>query len=279
MHNSNTYTLPPLPALCSNMQARAGYFVITLIFLSTMLSSSIAVGTSYRISHKENNEFWGIGTSIMQYQLESDDDFSNNIEGPALMLSFSRGAFRGSWAYEYGADFTTGPYQKSFDGGLNMDSIGFGINSQIHYLIGAQNLRAKGVKFVITGGGSASFLDGNSVGNNQNLSQNFNSTENDNLINSYEIRKADFSILIGPKVLFLKDARPMGNVPHLLKSRVEGYSIGLLGYIPIANYYEANQTILQKATDKNINVESVYEFSGSLTGFSVLLAFTTFISG
>lgn len=259
---------------------RAKFLALRGVLLGLTLSfSSESFATSYRISHKENNEFWGFGTSFMQYNLESDDNFNNDILGTAFQLSFSRGAFRGTWAYQYGLDFTTGPYQKSFDDGLNMDSVGFGINSQFHYLVGSPNIREDGVKFVLTGGGSVSFIDADSVGTNQNISVNYNSPENDGIVNSYSIRGASFSVMLGAQLLSLKTPRPLGNAPELLRTRVEGYAVGIIGYVPLANYYEAKQGILQQAEGQPLNVQSNFDFTGSLKGYSVLLSITTYISG
>ena len=95
-----------------------------------------------------------------------------------------------------------------FGENLEIDYLGYGISAIGDVVIGQEDFRSPGTVTSFTFGVSGAFTNGESVGNNKDLSTDFNSSENANLVNGYDLTLTSFNALLGFRLNWLKAARP-----------------------------------------------------------------------
>ena len=96
----------------------------------------------------------------------------------------------------------------------------------------------------------------------------------EDLIRNYSIHVTTFAVMPALFFAWLEPARPKGNTPDLLKTRMEG-TILMLGFsLPVVATYSANYD------KKPVGTKETTEFSerGQLKGYSMVLSYTALLS-
>ena len=227
---------------------------------------------------KTKNGVVSFSLTGVRYTLKADDD--NELVGNGLKASLGGGYIAKSWLVNVMLDVSLGPYEPARDGQLNVDFGGTGLT--IWWATSAQtlDLRSSEGSYGFALGASYADMVGRSVGRNRKETSNPNDPENSNLVDNYVMRATYFSVL--PSIFFawLKGARPTGNTPELLTTRIEGYVLTMGVSVPVMAKYQAHydkrQILGENDSGDASGSKRIFE-EGTLKGYSILLSFTSFL--
>ena len=201
------------------------------------------------------NTVWSMGLSAHQHILKSGD--GNHLLGPSGLVQLGWGYISDTWIGGTSLDFITGPYQSSKQQDLTVDFSGTGFSGYVGFSAENMNIRTYDGNYGFLLGISYSDTIGRSVG--RRVSETDGAT-----IDNWVMRVNNFSI--SPSIFFcwLEDARPAGNSPDLLTTRIEGYLLNIGVSAPIQTKYKLqyDENGLQKST------------RGNLKGYTVTVTFT-----
>lgn len=244
--------------------------------LLTLLSGS-CLATTYRVSHTLNDDFWIFGSSSHTHQLSGPKD--NEFDGTSFQISIGKGTVRDAWNLFTTIDIISGPFKPFFDGQLEIEFEGLGLSSYWHHTISGQTIRGQVPSINFALGINLNRINGSSIGQNNSLKSNYNAPENNGKINKYDLTLSTLNLMIGPTLSWVESARPRGNEPSLLKTRIEGYNVSLLFQIPLyASYSSETKKLSYNDSTRQITGQDSSE-SGSMSGWSFVVSLSTYISG
>lgn len=238
---------------------------------------AVASGTAYGAEPRRS--VWSVGVSGQRHSLKAGD--GNEILGNSGAFQLGYGFVAQSWFLNLSLDVLLGPYEPTREGQINVDYLGTGFTLWTGVSAQTLDLRSQAGGYGFALGVSYADAVGRAIGRNRD--------EDDpppsELIDDYVLRVTNFSLL--PAIFFswLKEARPRGNTPELLATRVEGYFLTLGMAMPIMVSYNARYSLRTKpapvatpaeAQEPAKGPQSVEE-KGRMRGYSVLVSLTAML--
>lgn len=214
---------------------------------------------------------WSIGVAGERHSLKAGD--GNELLGNAAEVQLGSGYLSQSWYLLGTLDILLGPYEPTRDRQLNVDYVGTGLTIWTGFSAQTMDLRSSEGGYGFALGLSYADMVGRAVGRNRKDSGERQADgqpleEDKGLIDTYAMRITNFSLL--PAIFFswLDPARPQGNSPELLATRVEGYLLTLGVAMPLQVSYQAKY--------ETFDGESHTE-TGQLRGYSIMASLTALL--
>ena len=203
---------------------------------------------------EDKGNVWSFGLTGMRHSLKAGD--GNELLGNSGAIQLGTGYISASWYSDVSLDILLGPYEPTREKQLNVDYVGTGLTAFAGFSAQTKNLRSAEGGYGFALGLSYADSVGRSVGRNRKEGR------SSDLIDNYSMRVTAFSLI--PAIFFswLREARPNGNTPELLETRVEGYFLTIGMAMPLLSSYSAKY-------DKR-DGEPVTE-KGQLRGYSLVI--------
>ncbi len=211
---------------------------------------------------------WSFGITGMRHSLKAGD--GNELLGNAGAIQLGTGWIANSWYSDVSLDILLGPYEPTRDKQLNVDYVGTGLTAFAGFSAQTKNLRSAEGGYGFALGLSYADTVGRSIGRNRKEGS------SSDLIDNYTMRVTNFSLI--PAIFFswLKEARPKGNTPELLETRVEGYFLTIGMAMPLLSSYSAkyDKRGSDEASSEEDSGDGVEEKDekGQLRGYSIMVA-------
>lgn len=207
---------------------------------------------------EDKGNVWSFGITGMRHSLKAGD--GNELLGNAGAIQIGTGWIANSWYSDVSLDILLGPYEPTREKQLNVDYVGTGLTAFAGFSAQTKNLRSAEGGYGFALGLSYADTVGRSVGRNRKEGSSAD------LLDNYTMRVTNFSLI--PAIFFswLKEARPKGNTPELLETRVEGYFLTIGMAMPVLSSYSAKYD--KREGDQ---VEEQND-KGQLRGYSILIA-------
>jgi hypothetical protein len=214
---------------------------------------------------------YSVGVQGEKHSLKAGD--GNELTGNSASVQLGTGYIADKWYTTVSLDIILGPYEPVRNRELNSDFVGTGLTWFSGISAQTQNLRSPEGGYGFALGLSYADIIGRTV---SGRSQDSRSGKKSETIDNYIMRVNKFSMM--PAVFFswLKDARPKGNSPELLTTRLEGYLLTIGVAIPLLTTYSAKYTVRDESQTE-LAPSREQKDSGQLRGYSVLLALTSFL--
>ena len=204
------------------------------------------------------NAVWSVGTTVERFALEGED--SNELTGTAGLLQFGGGFLGERFAFLGSANLILGPYEEVRSEDIKTDFGGTGFTAWTYYAVGMDLRHPKG---------SYGFCLGLDYTDMVGRSVSKSASKDDRVLDNYVIRSAIFSVIPGFFFAWLEPARPKGNTPELLATRIEGYVLTIAYSYPLIADYKVKYT----TAEPNGNNEQSFRSSGDLKGYAVIVGF------
>lgn len=208
------------------------------------------------------NNVWSFGVAGVDHELAEGD--GSNLTGGSVMVQLGRGYIGSNWFGQASVDIIAGPYQTPQRSKPKLDHSGTGFSTLWGYSFHETGIRREGGAFGMSLG--ASYAD--IVGRNTDVF-----TSSDEIIDQFVMRVSNFSMTPGLFYAWLQKARPDGNKPEYLVTRIEGYILNLGIQIPIL----ATQTTKYQSFTLDRSQETGESQSGRMKGYSILLNLTALL--
>jgi hypothetical protein len=207
---------------------------------------------------KPRDTVWSIGFQAGQLALKSGD--GNHLLGLSTAVQLGRGWIGRNWYGSLSLDIISGPYQSPKQQDLVVDFSGTGASAWFAYSAANRSLRTYEGNYGFLLGVTYQDVVGRSVG--RRVSQ-VGGVSVDNWV----MRVNNFSLYPAIFFCWLNEARPEGNTPELLKTRIEGYFLT----IGIATPLQATYSLSYEQNEKPIKTRGV------LKGYTIQIALSTLL--
>lgn len=204
-----------------------------------------------RDSEPKHNVF-SVGLIGLRHSLKSGD--GNEVLGNGGGVALGAGYIAKSWLFNGSFDILLGPYEPTRKERFDVDFYGTGATLWSGFSAQTLDLRSPA--------GGYGFGLGLSYADTVGRSAKLTGTTPD-----YVIRITNLSLTPGLFFTWLKQARPRGNTPELLTTRLEGEILSLGIAMPLLNSYSARY---ESATTPGRGVTQ----KGRLRGYSLTLSLT-----
>ena len=208
---------------------------------------------------------WSFGFTGAQNNLKANNN--NQVIGNSAAIQIGFGQIERDWLALVSADILQGPFQLTHDSQLQVDHSGFGFTAWTGLSAQKTNLRSQDGGYGFALGLNYTALTGQMIGRNR-LDSGLNTLADQQLIDSYTIHVSQLSIMPGIFFSWLTPARPMGNTPELLTTRIEGYLLVISAATPVLATYNTSYT---KGSAE------VTREHGSFSGYSILVNVTALL--
>ena len=205
---------------------------------------------------------WSFGITGSQENLKAAGN--HQLIGTSAAVQIGYGHIARDWLANFSVDILQGPYQPTYDSQLQVDHSGFGVTAWTGLSAQKTNIRSPEGGYGFALGLSYGALTGRMVGRNRRDDGQGNAADRQ-LIDSYTNHVSKLSIIPGLFFTWLDNARPAGNTPDLLMTRIEGLVLLIGAATPIIATYNTSYT---KGTNE------VVRDHGSLAGYSIILNLT-----
>ena len=225
-------------------------------FGSSFLAAEEAAKPVEETPIETRSTIWGLGLAVNQQARKSGD--GNHLLGISSMVQLSRGYIGSNWYASISLDIISGPYQSPKQQDLVVDFSGTGTTAIVAISAENQSLRTKQGNYGFLLGINYADVVGRSVGRRF-------TEEGGVTIDNWVMRVNDFSLYPAIFFCWLAEARPIGNTPELLQTRIEGYFLTIGFSTPLQSRYNLSYQengIAQRAR-------------GNLRGYSILVSFAT----
>ena len=218
---------------------------------------------------------WDVEMSGVLYRWHGDRD--NDVFGRGGILSFGYGqTIDSSWWWQGRFDVYAGPWEVIRNHTFDSDFNGTGISAGMGRALWPGSLRDPGG--CLAGILSIGYVDmaGKSSGQNHAQSTKVDDGANFYLEQSYRIGVN--ALWVAPEIswVHMEPSRPQGNLPELLDTRIEGYSVSAALMIPIFSTYHADM-VRRAQGDANDQKPREFRESGSLKGYAASLTLRTWL--
>lgn len=285
--------LRPVRSLSSALAVIA---CLSLLLVSYRAESATEVMSeaAHAKAPRVRKKVWSVGVTGSRHSLVGSE--GNDLVGNAATVQLGTGYISESWYFMGSLDILLGPQEPTRDGEVKVDHVGTGGTVWLGFSAQALNLRSPAGGYGFALGLSYADSVGRAVGrSNQAITESLASPTAEGSasnassvsIENYLIRTTNFALL--PAIFFswLQPARPSGNTPDLLKTRLEGYLLTIGVGMPLVAFYQAQYDIrnpqLDIADDPPAAAEEeVSDFiriteRGSLRGYSILVTLTALL--
>jgi len=228
-------------------------------------------GDSTRIEPPVRNNIWTVGISGVKHNLKSTG--ANEVLGRAGMVSLGLGYIAKSWFTTAAVDFILGPYEPTRSNEVDADYTGTGVTAWWGYSAQTLDLRSVDGGYGFALGLSYADIIGRSAGPNRKSPDDPYAPENEGLVDGYQIQVNALSVIPAVFFTWLAPARPRGNTPELLTTRLEGWFLTLGAAVPLDASFKAkyDRRLLPDPNARLSSSEPVKE-SGPLNGYSIILS-------
>lgn len=217
---------------------------------------------------------FSIGVEGDKHSLKAGN--GDELIGNSAAVQLGTGYIADKWYTSLSLDIILGPYEPVRNRELNTDFIGTGLTWFTGISAQTQNLRSPEGGYGFALGLNYSDIVGRTV-SGRNADSREGKKDSGEILDNYIMRVNKFSMM--PAVFFswLKDARPSGNSPDLLLTRIEGYLLTIGVAIPLLTTYSAQYNVRESTDDSGtVNPTREKRVHGQLRGYSVLMAMTAF---
>lgn len=196
----------------------------------------------------------------------------DELIGNSAAVQLGTGYIADKWYTSVSLDIILGPYEPVRNKELNTDFVGTGLTWFTGISAQTQNLRSPAGGYGFALGLNYADIVGRTNSSRNRDSRAGNRDESGETIDNYIMRVNRFSMI--PAIFFswLQGARPAGNSPDLLTTRLEGYLLTIGAAIPIITTYSSRYTVRDNASTSREEKDS-----GQLRGYSVLCSLTAFL--
>ena len=239
------------------------------------LGFGTALVSSYALSAEKNGRVatdgtmktavWSFGITGAQENLKAAGN--NQLIGTSAAVQIGYGHIARDWLANFSVDILQGPYQPTYDSQLQVDHSGFGFTAWTGLSAQNTNVRSPEGGYGFALGLSYGALTGQMMGRNRRDDGQGTAADRA-LIDSYTSHVSKLSIIPGLFFTWLDQARPTGNTPELLMTRIEGLVLLIGAATPIAATYNTSYT---KGTNEVIREH------GSLSGYSIVVNLTALL--
>jgi hypothetical protein len=233
---------------------------------------------------KPRKNVWSIGLTGNRHSLKSGD--SDEFLGNSAAVQLGTGRVAESWYATVSLDVILGPYEPARQKQVDADFVGTGLTVWSGFSAQTLDLRSQAGGYGFALGVSYADIIGRSQGRNRRAESCDTQAEtktvshdtscddrNATLIGEYSMRVTNLTVQ--PAIFFswLASARPEGNTPDLLTTRLEGTILTVGLAIPVLSHYQAKyETIGSEA----LPAETISQ-KGVLRGYSLVVALTALL--
>lgn len=237
-----------------------------------------------------------VGISGYRHSLKSAN--GHEVLGNAGAMQLGIDYLADSWFAALSLDILLGPYEPTQGGQLVVDYLGTGLTGWIGLSAQTLSLRSVAGGYGFALGLSYADMVGRSIGKNRRERPG-NDRDNAALVDNYILRVNSLALMPAIFFTWLEGARPRGNTPALLATRLEGYILTIGMAVPVMSTYQAHYDIRGWNNPRDKTVEPTDDpppdspsdpkrqgplagrnvaSHGALRGFSTLLSFSAIIS-
>ena len=249
--------------------------LVAMMFATPALAQ---VDTSLREQQKgARKDAWSVGLSGLRHSLKAGD--GNEVLGNSAVVQLGKSYLSETWFWSSSLDIYLGPYEPSRQAQLDVDYVGTGISLGLGTSAQNSNLRSSEGGYGFAIGLSYADVIGRSIGRNRLEEGDPSDDRNRNLIDNYVIRVTNFSLV--PSIFFcwLDEARPHGNSPELLRTRLEGFFLNVGIAMPLLVSYKAQYDTRSRIDEESGDIipADTERESGQLRGYSITIAVTAML--
>jgi hypothetical protein len=212
--------------------------------------------------HGARNSVFSVGVAGLRHSLKSGGE--TEVIGNAAAVQLGTGYISESWYVTGSLDILLGPYEPANNSELDIDYFGTGATIWTGFSAQTLNLRSAEGGYGFALGLSYADSVGRLVGQNRKRE----GEADGDVIDEYVIRVNNLSLLPGIFFSWLQPARPRGNTPDLLATRLEGYFLTIGMAMPLLTSFSA------KSETRNGEPDNKH---GQLRGYSIMLALSSML--
>lgn len=226
-------------------------------------ATAVPALTPVKSSKKSSSEnvkrnIWSFGFTGFRSSLKADD--GSELLGNSGAVQLGTGYLGHAFFFDASFDILLGPYEPTFARQVNVDYTGTGMTLWTGFSAQTADLRSEAGGYGFALGISYSDIAGHSSGKNSSAK---NGAQADKLVDDYTMRVTNLSLLPAVYFSWLAPARPHGNTPELLATRVEGYVLTIGAAAPMVATYSADYTTQDGKQHSS---------RGKLNGYGLLLS-------
>jgi hypothetical protein len=164
--------------------------------------------------------------------------------------------------------FLAGPWDTARNGAFDTDFYGSGLDVEYGTSFPGTSLRSNSTPILTVAAGYMD-ISGRNIGGNKKSTGNPNNAENYYLEQDFKAEFGAIYVMPGAGWTWTKPARPTGNEPELLVTRVESAYLKLSTTIPV--YSRARVEVMKRSTSDGLNQYSRLHTTGMIRGYSLIL--------
>lgn len=250
---------------------------LLLLLVGSMISAlarqEMALGATESLNHVEllktrsaREVVWSFDTSLMQYNLAAPDN--SKLSGFAASFTAGYGRVRpNSWLLGR-FHFLAGPWDTARDGAFDSDFYGSGFDIEYGTAFPGTTLRSGSTPILAISAGYMD-LNGRNIGGNRKNTGNPN--DNANYYLEQDFKTGFGAVVVTPTIgwTWAKPARPSGNEPELLTTRVEAAFLRMGAMVPM---YSRARVEVTKRSESDSITQRPHQFSsnGMMRGYSLI---------
>ncbi len=208
------------------------------------------------------NSVWVFGIAGVDHELAEED--ASNLTGGSVMVQIGRGYIGKHWFGQGAVDIIAGPYQTPQRSKPRLDHSGTGFYTLWGYSFNEGGMRKEGGSFGMSLGLSYADI----VGRSTDVYSSGTET-----IDQFVMRVSSFAATPGLFYAWLEKARPDGNKPEYLITRIEGDVVNLGLALPLL----ATQTTKYQSYTPTKPEGTNESQSGRMKGYSIVLNLTALL--
>jgi hypothetical protein len=259
------------------MQQKLKIKLVMKIFLTVRLYtiSTCALGAGSQLDHEEllktrpaRTTVWSFDASTIHNQFTAPD--GSEFAGTGASFTAGYGRIRQN-AWILGRfHFLAGPWDTARNGAFDADFYGSGLDVEYGTAFPGTELRSGSTPILTVAAGYMD-LSGRNIGGNRKTTGNPEDRDNYYLEQDFKAGFGTVYLMPGAGWSWTKPARPTGNEPELLVTRVESAYMKLSATIPV--YSRARVEVTKRSSTDSLNQSPrLHSTSGMIRGYSLVLA-------
>jgi hypothetical protein len=245
--------------------------------LPTPSAAAVEMSAEKQAPSGPRKSVWSVGLTGQRHSLKSGID--DDLLGNSALVQLGTGRIAESWYANASLDIILGPYEPTRQKQLNVDFVGTGLTVWTGFSAQTLDLRSQAGGYGFALGLSYADIVGRSQGSNRALvdcgpdPKSGCEDANARLIDQYQMRVTNLAVQ--PAIFFswLSAARPEGNNPALLATRLEGYFLTVGLAIPLIANYQVKYTTLGSRHEPAESGTA----KGRLRGYSLVVGLTAML--
>ncbi len=211
--------------------------------------------------------FWSFDMAVNNFRFIAPDDSKVAGVGASFVIGYGR-IHENSWI-NLNYHFISGPWDSARNQSFDVDSSGFLLDAEYGAAFPRFSLRSGSCPMLSISGGYLS-LSSKSIGSNRK-----NSGNPDDVSNFYleqDFKTTINSLVVTPAIgwQWVKPARPSGNEPELLQTRVESVYLRLGAIVPL--YSGSRVKVLKRSQRDTLSQTPKYHTTtGTIRGYSMVM--------